>query len=455
MRTLMLGWEFPPFISGGLGTACHGLTKAMAGLNVDIIFILPKALNGKDSETAAPWRLTADANGRKRPLSFRIVPEELFSPYNMAGAASTGGVTRRRSVPALTVSAEGPLQLIGAGLPGGYDGDLLGRLGYYAARCVQLALDEDFDVVHAHDWVTFPAGLAVASLSGKPLITHVHSTEFDRAGENVNRSVYDIERQGVHGAAAVIAVSNLTKGILVRRYGVPPEKVEVIHNGIEPRNGPEPAPLNRGGEKTVLFLGRITMQKGPEFFLKAAELIARQSDNVRFVVAGWGDLGPRMVQQAAAGGLNGRMVFTGFLRGKQVEQAYRRADVYVMPSVSEPFGLTALEAVELGVPTVISHSSGVAEVLTAGALKVDFWDVEKMARLITDVLTQPRLAESLRRNGLAEVRRLRWDETARKCVSVYRRCLDAPQNGRTALSETHQGLMLDTAAADYAGAPAP
>jgi glycosyltransferase involved in cell wall biosynthesis len=262
------------------------------------------------------------------------------------------------------------------------------------------------------------------------LIVHVHSTEFDRSGEHVNQAIYDIERRGMHGAVKIIAVSHLTKKIITDRYGVPAEKVEVIHNGIEPRSGDAPA-YSASGRKTVLFLGRITMQKGPEFFIRAAERVLRQMNGVRFVMAGWGDLGPQMIELVAAMGLGRWVFFTGFLKGKEVDRAYRMADAYVMPSVSEPFGLTALEAIELGIPTVVSRNSGVAEVLSEGALKVDFWDVEDMAEKILLILNRPALAESPRRNGLAEVSRLRWADTAEKCVAVYHRCIESIENRQT------------------------
>jgi glycosyltransferase involved in cell wall biosynthesis len=310
---------------------------------------------------------------------------------------------------------------LGAGEGGGYGGDLVTRIAGYAERCVRIARNESFDVIHAHDWVTFPAGLAVAAMSGKPLVVHVHSTEFDRSGECVNRPVYDVEYAGVHGARAVIAVSHLTKRILVERYGVDPGKVQVVHNGVEPNPPGRRAGLPRSGngEKTVLFLGRITMQKGPGFFVNAAARVCEKLGGVRFIMAGWGDMGPQMIEQVAAMGLSRWFRFAGFLRGAEVDQAYRHADVYVMPSVSEPFGLTALEAIQWGVPVILSKNSGVAEVLPHGALKVDFWDVDGMADRIVAVLRHPQLADALTRSAAAEVRRLTWDEAALKCVGVY------------------------------------
>jgi glycosyltransferase involved in cell wall biosynthesis len=441
VRVLMLGWEFPPFISGGLGTACHGLTRAMTRLGAEVLFVLPRADAGPiPSGTLLPRRASGAAQGR---LELVAVPASITSPYGASMA--TADLARRATeaalatqVPALPMLEEGHLKVIGAGSGGGYEGDLLGRITDYATRCMNMTKDEQFDLVHAHDWVTFPAGQAIAARTGRPLIVHVHSTEFDRSGEVVNQAVYDIERQGMHAAAAVIAVSNLTKRIIVERYGVPPEKVHVVHNGIEPlRAGAlagsaglsgHAASGNGSPEKTVLFLGRLTMQKGPSFFVDAAARILRRQGGVRFIIAGWGDLAPQVIHQVAAMGLGTKIRFTGFLRGREVEQAYRLADVYVMPSVSEPFGLTALEAVQFGVPVILSKNSGAAEVLHAGAMKCDFWDVDKMASQILSLLASPELGQSMCRAAAGEIRRLTWGAAARKCVEVYEEQLDAVTN---------------------------
>jgi len=267
--------------------------------------------------------------------------------------------------------------------------------------------------------MTFPAAMAIAQFSGRPLIVHVHATEFDRSGEHINRAIYDIERRGMHAATRVIAVSERTKQIIVERYGVRSGKVGVVHNGIEfDRTQPLPARSERQ-EKVVLFLGRITMQKGPEYFVRAAALVAEKIPHVKFVIAGTGDQLPYLVQLVDKLGLKDRVEFAGFLRGPEVDRAYQRADVYAMPSVSEPFGLTALEAVRHGVPVVLSTSSGAAEVLKKGALKVDCWDVELMAKMIASVLEHPSLADALRREGAKEIRALTWDEAAKKCIRFY------------------------------------
>jgi glycogen(starch) synthase len=425
----MLGWEFPPFISGGLGTACHGLTRAMARLDMEILFVLPKTISSKEGLWAAPVRLTlggAASAESTDSLTFLAVPSTVTSPYGLAmPQPSALSEERPAETPRRVAVASPALRVVGTGEAGGYGGDLIGRIEEYAARCDEITRDETFDVIHAHDWVTFPAGMAIAARTGKPLVVHVHSTEFDRSGECVNQPVYEIERRGMHCARAIIAVSERTKQTIVQRYGVAAEKVRVVHNGIEPARSktrlgePATAAPNGNGEKTVLFLGRITMQKGPEFFVRAAERVLSKRNGIRFIMAGWGDLGPRTVEQVAAMGLGARVRFTGFLRGDEVRRAYRASDVYVMPSVSEPFGLTALEAIQHGVPVVLSKTSGVAEVLPRGALLVDFWDVDRMADMILSLLNHPELSEAVLRDGAVEVRRLTWDAAARKCVEVY------------------------------------
>jgi glycosyltransferase involved in cell wall biosynthesis len=313
--------------------------------------------------------------------------------------------------------------VVGAGAEGGYDGDLLCKVRDYASRCVELSAGEVFDVIHAHDWITFPAALAIARDSGRPLVVHVHATEFDRSGELVHQPVYDIERQGMHAATRIIAVSERTKKTVTARYGVSAEKVTVVYNGIEFGRECGSVAVKHEGEKIVLFLGRITMQKGPEFFVRAAARVAQELRDVRFVMAGAGDLLPRVVRLVEDFGLSERVKFAGFLRGEAVDRAYRMADVYVMPSVSEPFGLTALEAARHGVPTIISRSSGVAEVLHRGALNVEFWDVNRMARMILAVLKYPKFAARIKEHGTEEIRKLTWTVAARKCMDVYRKAI--------------------------------
>lgn len=449
MRVLMLGWEFPPFISGGLGTACQGLTKALSKRGVEVTFVLPRAVEGDFSThvrllapAASGPEATAEGPGGRVEwqqlvrtfgragypgVRFKAVASRLVSPYSRLAAGGTihtgpgAAQGEMERISFLRMSAGlGPLPKALAADP--YAGDLMREAHAYAQLCVALAREEEFDVIHAHDWTTFPAGLAVAAATGKPLVVHVHSTEFDRSGMNVNQAIYDIERRGMHGAIKVIAVSHLTKSIIVHRYGVDPAKVEVVYNGIE--NGPSssPAHLQRAmikkGDKIVLFMGRITWQKGPEYFIRAAKKVLEKYDAVKFVVAGTGDLATQMIEMAAAYGIGHKVIFTGFLRGRDVERIFKMADLYVMPSVSEPFGIAPLEAIAHDVPVIISKTSGVAEVLTH-ALKVDFWDVDEMANKIIAVLKHPPLSSTLRQHADMELRNLTWDDAAGRCLKVY------------------------------------
>src|SRR4051812_29625553 len=437
MRVFMLGWEFPPFISGGLGTACYGLTRAMSQLGTDIMFVLPRPVSTPFSThvrlvsprpgSALEMPTTEFRLDEFEHVTFRAVNAQLH-PYTSAGEFDKDEAIRQRQrmAAAHTPAVE---QLPGAGVgkshlaPGShYGGDLFSETQRYASLASEIGRQEDFDVLHAHDWMTFPAGLAVAGLKGVPLVVHVHSTEFDRSGQHVDTRIYDIERRGMHAAIKIIAVSYLTKTQCVQQYGVDPNKVEVVYNAVESNgsNGEFDAEKYKihTDEKIVLFLGRITMQKGPEYFLAAAKKVLEVMDNVKFVMAGSGDLIRKTIELAAAMGIGHKVLFTGFLRGPDVEKVFKMADLYVMPSVSEPFGIAPLEAMSHDVPVIISKQSGVSEVLHH-ALKVDFWDVNEMANKIIAVLKHPPLASTLRQHGSFEVRRRSWADAAKACVAVY------------------------------------
>jgi glycosyltransferase involved in cell wall biosynthesis len=299
-----------------------------------------------------------------------------------------------------------------------YGGDLMHQVARYAAFCAQAVRRLDFDIIHAHDWMTYPAGLTVARMTGRPLVVHIHSTEFDRSGAHINQSVYDIERRGMHGAMRVIAVSQLTRNVVVQRYGVPAPRVEVVYNGVEI----EPSQVGMTGikrkDKIVLYFGRITYQKGPEYFVAAAKRVLEVMEDVKFVIAGSGDMAKRMIEMAAELGIGHKVLFTGFLRGADIPRVFALADLYVMPSVSEPFGIAPLEAMSHNVPVLISKTSGVSEVLMH-ALKVDFWDVDDMANKIIAVLRHPPLSQTLREHGAFEVRQLTWDGAAQRCEQIY------------------------------------
>ncbi len=493
MRILMLGWEFPPFIAGGLGTACYGLTRALDRLGHHVIFVLPRpvershsshikllapaasaiqpsrqplappppAPGGGESMSAAEFDPRVPFQHSHEELhttpgfehvTFRGVPASFTSPYpgfsNKPRAMVRTVIREDGKTYTVTVDEFGneveneatgfettagfALSPIG-GAGAAYHGDVIGDSERYARLVVALCRREKFDVIHAHDWMTFPAGQALARVTGKPLVVHVHSTEFDRAGEHVNQRVYDIERRGCHGAMRVVAVSNLTKSILLSRYGVPADHVDVVWNGIENENV-QPTAADKIGprDKIVLFLGRITMQKGPEYFIRAARMVLEKIPNAKFIVAGSGDMAVRMIEEAAHLGIGHRVLFTGFLRGKDVDRVYRMADCYVMPSVSEPFGIAPLEAMRNDVPTIISKQSGVSEALTH-VLKVDFWDVKEMANKIVAVLRHPPLGQTMREHGSFELRKLTWDGAAAKCAESYQAAITAQRRLITAV----------------------
>ena len=443
MRVLMLGWEFPPFISGGLGTACYGLTKAMSALGTDVTFVLPRPVDGDtathvqlvsgpSNASDMPAATPADTEaGAFEHVTFRMVDAQLNPYFDAENYEAALEATRTRIVNAAGVTSGEPEASASAPsapraarvppLPAHYSGDLFSEVHRYAALALDASMKESFDVVHAHDWMTFPAGLAVAAATGRPLVVHVHSTEFDRSGAHVDQRIYDIERRGMHAAIKVICVSHFTKNVVEQNYGVDPHKIEVVYNAVEANgNGhldPEKYNIQRH-EKIVLFLGRITQQKGPEYFLAAAKKVLEVMDNVKFVMAGSGDMTRRTIEMAAQMGIGHKVLFTGFLRGGDVERVFKLADLYVMPSVSEPFGIAPLEAIANDVPVLISKQSGVAEVLQH-ALKVDFWDTNEMANKIIAVLRHPPLSATLREHGSFEVRKMSWADAAKQCVSVY------------------------------------
>jgi glycosyltransferase involved in cell wall biosynthesis len=305
---------------------------------------------------------------------------------------------------------------------GKYGTDLMDEVKRYALIASALAATSDFDVIHAHDWLTYPAGIAAKSVSGKPLVVHMHATEFDRSGENVNQNVYDIERRGMEEADRVIAVSNLTRNVVIERYGIDPDKVFTVYNAVEPSDKPDFDYQRNVRDKVVTFLGRVTFQKGPDYFVEAARKVLNKDPNVRFVMAGSGDMLNKIIIRVAALKMGDRFHFTGFLKGGEVDRMFGLSDVFVMPSVSEPFGIVPLEAMRSNVPVVISRQSGVSEILVH-ALKIDFWDVDAMADAIYGLLHYEGLSKMFIRYGKAEVDSLKWENAAVKVKEVYQSVL--------------------------------
>ncbi|MFH0842023.1 MAG: glycosyltransferase [Bacteroidota bacterium] len=427
MRVLMFGWEFPPHISGGLGTASFGLTKGMATLDdLEVIFVVPKAWGDEDQSMV---RLIG-ANkvpvaykqiyykGTRTPVekievSSKIVP--YVDPEDFWKLVSSEVSGHRLFV---QTNNKGMIDFSGK-----YSTNLLDEIYKYSIVASVIAEEHDFDIIHAHDWLTYPAGIAAMEVSGKPLVIHVHATDFDRSGGNVNPDVYRIEKSGMDAASKIITVSNLTRDIVINKYNIHPDKVETVYNAVEPVDISDDVIVQKGfDEKVVTFLGRITLQKGPEYFIEAAYKVLKVMDNVRFVMAGSGDMMDRMMRRAASLKITDRFHFTGFLRGRDVFTMLALSDVYIMPSVSEPFGISPLEAMQSNVPVIISKQSGVSEILTH-AVKTDFWDIDAMADAIYGILNYPALASMFIRNGKEEVIRLKWDNSARHVKDIYERVI--------------------------------
>jgi len=421
----MFGWEFPPHITGGLGTACFGLTKGLVKHGIGVTFVVPKAFG---DETKEGFRLV---NASDVVLDMERHETRLFLEkiqYMEIGSNLVPYLDPEEFEIAVTAqkleeSSEHKIFSKQYTFSGKYGPNLMEEVSRYALVATSLASANDFDVIHAHDWLTYPAGIAAKKISGKPLVVHVHATEFDRSGENVNQPVYDIERQGMTEADEVITVSNLTRQIVIDRYGIPAEKVFTVHNAVEPVDRPELEGVTKHvKEKVVTFLGRVTFQKGPDYFVEAAYKVLKRDSNVRFVMAGSGDLLNRMIRRVAQLKIATKFHFTGFLSGPEVDTMFAMSDVYVMPSVSEPFGISPLEAMRSNVPVVISKQSGVAEVLQH-ALKVDFWDIDALADAIYGILHYDGLRKMFIRYGKSEVDNLLWENAAVNIIDVYNKAV--------------------------------
>ncbi|MCK3684015.1 glycosyltransferase family 4 protein [Maribellus sp. YY47] len=423
MKVLMFGWEFPPHISGGLGTACYGLTKGLAGIDdVEVTFVVPKAFGDEDQSVmkliganTVPIA-TKDFHFEEtdKTMSYLEV-DSLIVPYV---SEDEFWKLKNQKLPRNSRLVE-----TGDGLKiefsGSYGAGLMQEIKNYALVAGFIARENDFDIIHAHDWLAYPAGMAAKRISGKPLVVHVHATDFDRSGGNVNPGVYSVEREGMEAADKIIAVSNLTRDTVIEKYGISPDKVVTVYNAVEPvDDNPGTLPQKGVNEKVVTFLGRVTMQKGPEYFIEAASLVLRKMKNVRFVMAGSGDMLDAMIARTAQLGIADRFHFTGFLKGNDVSKLFRMTDVFVMPSVSEPFGIVPLEAMQLNVPVIISNQSGVAEVLE-NVIKIDFWDIFAMADSIHGILSYPSLSAHFRKEGRHEVGELKWINSAVDVKKVY------------------------------------
>jgi glycosyltransferase involved in cell wall biosynthesis len=480
MKVLMLGWEYPPHIAGGLGTACHGLTTALARHDVEIHFVVPHLHGGEPAghmtltdsrDSTLRLRVGAGKRGDEwhpgygrsggaqlalkgssaitkqsvaaflkpywSPQEFSAAVKKVVSEHSSHILKVSDGVVDEISRALIDGDVYG-VDVASALLNGGigrkivdtgsvyaeptasYGATIFEEVERFTAHVINLTAGRAFDVIHAHDWMTFPAGVALAQLTGKPLVVHVHSLEYDRSGVSVNEQINQLERFGLSAATKIIAVSHYTARSIQKYHNISPDKISVVHNGAYPRQAVQGYKLKKTWPRNVvLFLGRITAQKGPDYFVEVASRVIPLVPDVLFVLAGTGDLLPRVMERVQVLGLDDSFLFPGFLQGEELEEMFSIADLYVMPSTSEPFGISALEAISFDTPVIISKQSGVSEVLDH-ALKVDFWDIDRMADLIVNGLLHQELRQEMVKNSKVELASLHWDAAAEKTVEVYR-----------------------------------
>ena len=414
MKVLMFGWEFPPHILGGLGTASYGMTRGLSKQeDMDIVFCIPKPWGDEDqsfvkligmNSTPVVWRdvsrdYVAERVGKYMdPQLYFDLRDHIYADFNYMHTNDLGCIE----------------------FSGRYPDNLHEEINNYSIVAGVVARQQQFDIIHSHDWLTYPAGIHAKQVSGKPLVIHVHATDYDRSRGNVNPTVYAIEKNGMDYADHIMCVSELTRQTVINKYHQDPRKVTAVHNAVDPVSQEvlDIVPHHNPKEKIVTFLGRITMQKGPEYFVEAAALVLSKTKHVRFVMAGNGDMMNQMIQLAAERGIADHFHFPGFMRGKQVYEVLKSSDVYIMPSVSEPFGISPLEAMQVSVPTIISKQSGCAEILDK-CIKIDYWDIDAMADAIYSICTRPSLYGYLREEGKKEVDAITWENVGKKIRTIY------------------------------------
>lgn len=418
MKALMFGWEFPPHILGGLGTASYGLTKGLAQQkDMDITCVIPKPWGDED-------RSFMQIIGMSQvPIVYRDVSyEEVQSRIGHLMSPELYFDLRSHIYADFSYIHTDDLGCIE--FSGKYPENIYEEINNYSILAGVLARQAPYDLIHAHDWLTYPAGIHAKQILGCPLVLHVHATDFDRSRGNVNPQVYSIEKNGMDHADHIMCVSELTRRTVIEKYHQHPDKVTAVHNAVTPLADEILAIPDKRGvqEKIVTFLGRITMQKGPEFYVEAAHRVLQKQCNVRFIMAGSGDMMDQMIRLAAERGISDRFHFTGFMKGREVYEVFKSSDVYVMPSVSEPFGISPLEAMQCGVPSIISKQSGCAEILDY-AIKVDYWDVDALADAIYGLVSYPALHQFLSEEGLREVNSITWEKVGLKIRGIYDRLL--------------------------------
>ena len=412
----MFGWEFPPQIIGGLGTASYGMTKGLSLQNdLELSFVMPKPHGDEDQSFMKIY------SACHIPVVWRDVNREHVS-HRLGNTMSPEEFYRFRNHIAFDFTRIGTNDLGCIEFSGRYPENLTEEIYNYEAVAGVVAKTLDFDIIHSNDWLTYPAGAFAKQITGKPLVVHVHATDFDRSRGKVNPVVYGIEKRGMDAANHIITVSNLTRQIVIEKYHQHPDKVSTVHNAVEPLPDVEKFVKRPRKDKVVTFLGRLTMQKGPEYFLEAAVKVLQKTKNVRFVMAGNGDMMDQMIHLAAQRGITDRFHFTGFLKGEQVHNMLAQSDVYIMPSVSEPFGISPLEAMQVGTPSIVSKQSGCAEILT-NAIKTDYWDIDAMADAIYAIVKYPSIYKTLREKGKEEVDNIKWEYAGYKIREIYDKVL--------------------------------
>ena len=418
MKVLMFGWEYPPHVYGGLATANFGISQGLhAQGDVDITLCLPHPFGDEDrsackivamNSVPIAWRDVSHDYVQQRvgnvmnPDDYFRYRDHIYADFNYMNVNDLGCID----------------------FSGRYPDNLLEEINNYSIVAGVIARTVDFDIIHSHDWLTYPAGIHAKQVTGKPLVIHVHATDFDRSRGNVNPTVFGIERDGMLNADHIITVSNLTRRTVIEKYGIDPAKVTTVHNAVEPLSEElKNIQVPKSKEKVVTFLGRITMQKGPEYFVEAAAKVLQKVHNVRFVMAGSGDMMEKMINLAAQKDIADRFHFPGFQKGKQVYEMLKASDVYIMPSVSEPFGISPLEAMQMGVPSIISKQSGCAEILNH-VIKTDYWDIDAMADAIYSIITYPAMYKQLHDEGLTEVNGIQWIKAGKKVIDIYNNLLN-------------------------------
>ncbi len=388
----MFGWEFPPYKSGGLGTACYGLTKGLAKQGCEITFVMPVIPEGAKAKFV---KLVSAANIKIKTINSPLIAYMTSESYD-----EWHNFSRKKTI---------------------YGRDLFEEVRRYSLRAKKIA-KEEHDIIHAHDWMTYQAGINAKKTSNKPLVVHLHATEFDRTGGNPDPRISHIEWMGLKEADKIITNSEYSKQNIIQNYKIEPNKIEVVHWGIDDEEITKFEPSIK--DKIVLFLGRVTLQKGPDYFIETAKKVLQFEPNTKFVIAGDGDMLPRIIDRTIELGIADKVIFTGALQGEEVHKAFQTANIYVMPSVSEPFGLVALESLKNGTPTIISKTSGASEVLKH-ALKTDFWDINEMTNKIVSLLRHPALSEELRQNGTQEIKKFDLEKPAKKVKQIYHEILKA------------------------------